>query len=485
MALTSYEQRARVVAKLIERRDALGGLKRSEVRSSAQAFGKSVPTVYRWIRNGAPAGGAKPPTYRLTDADVGLYFRYRGNAAAAHRALQAEASGPIPSIATYRRALNRELDSATRAAARAGLPGRDKHRMVLKHKPLHRNERWEGDHTQLEIHVLAPGRPQPVRPWITWMIDVGTRAITGWAISAENPTRGSVLAAIRSGVERRDETDLFHGVPGMFLWDNGLEFTANAVTEAAALLGSVAVTTPPYSPEKKPYIERLNRTLETELIAVLPHYIGGPRKRDGSLYEGADEMLSLAGLSHLVAKWIEHYNHERAHRSLQGKTPAQVWLADPTPIRPADPEDVRHFTLELRSSKIRRDGGVHFKNVAYVAPELYGHEGETVEIGVVPYDLSKIEVFRSGEWLCTATPTVELTDEQLARHREASKKANQRLQREMRRLRREQKARKERIAPMVANDLEPRLLPPYTEPLPSDDRRPDVFHFGDEIGDVE
>jgi putative transposase len=291
-----------------------------------------------------------------------------------------------------------------------------------------------------------------------------------------------VLSAIRSGVAQRDENDIFHGVPGVFVWDNGLEFTANAVTEAAALLGSVAVTTPPYSPAKKPYIERVNRTIETELISSLPHYTEGPRRRDGKLEDSDDSMLSLEGLSHLVANWIEHYNYKRPHGSLDEKSPAQHWLDDPTPIRSVDPEAVRQFTLERRKAKIRRDAGIQYKNVSYVAPEMYGLETETVEIGVIPYDLSRIEVFRGGEWYCTATPAVELSADQVTKHREAARKADELLKRERRRLRREQRDRFAEIGP---HEMEPRILPPDPK-LPRDESQPpDVFKFGDQIGEVE
>lgn len=62
---------------------------------------------------------------------------------------------------------------------------------------------------------------------------------------------------------------------------------------------------------------------------------------------------------------------------------------------------------------IHKDG-IHFDRVRFIAPELNGLVGERVQVRYLPHDLRSIEVFRGDEWLATAYPQDELTDEQRA-----------------------------------------------------------------------
>ena len=239
----------------------------------------------------------------------------------------------MPSLSTFRRGIYAELDKATLEAAKGGIVARDKTRMVLIDREYARNERWEGDHTQLEVHVMAPHLTAPVRPWLTWLIDAGTRYVVAWALSTERPTRGTVLAAIRMGVSENQAQGPTHGRPDMLVWDNGLEFTANAVTEAGARLGALTVNTYPYSPSKKPKIERINLTIERELLARLPHYTNGPKKKDGSSYFGGRDYLTLDQFVVELEAWIAAYNSKRPHSSLGGRTPKKRGCLTQRPSR--------------------------------------------------------------------------------------------------------------------------------------------------------
>lgn len=479
MALISLEERQLVIANLLERKEHFGRLTSFEINTAASACGVTPSTIYRWLKDGQPRTRIYPK-HQITDAESAAFFEARGDVAAAHRALVHKTPDYAVSVSTYRRAINREFDLAARKAAQVGLPGRDQTRIVLKQPARHRNERWEGDHTMIELHVLAPGHARPVRPWITWLIDVGTRAIMGWGISAGAPNRGAVLAAIRSGVERDGEKP-FYGVPGELLWDNGLEFTSGAVTEAAALLGSAARTTAPYSPTQKPFIERLNRTLEVELISKMPHYVDGPRRKDGTIEDRDESMLTLTELAHQIDVWIEHYNNARPHKGIGGKTPAEKWASDPTPIREVSGEAARHFTLERLPRVVRRDGGVHVDSVAYIAEELYGYEGETIQAGRIPYDSTRIEIFHEGRWLCTATPTVLVSAEESRRLRAAASKRDERLKRERRLLAKQQRVR---IGTITSDALDPRILPPGGGEAKKPRGTKDPFGLGNKIGEV-
>jgi len=134
---------------------------------------------------------------------------------------------------------------------------------------------------RLSIEVLAPRAQRARRPWVTLFEDQFSRLIVGWAISLR-PTQAEVLAALRMAVTIDPERAEFGGVPVMLRWDCGLEFAAVSIEQATLALGCVSRRTEAYSPWKKGKIERLNRTLEQQLLRGRRVPAGGqpaPRSR--------------------------------------------------------------------------------------------------------------------------------------------------------------------------------------------------------------
>lgn len=466
--------------RLLERKEHFGTLTNGEVGEAARTCGVDRATIYRWLIAGRVVERERR-TYSLTEDDKLAFFRARGDVANAHKLLKREVGEGTPSMSTYRRAIDREFDEGTKAAAKYGAAGRAQRRIALRDRIYRRNERWELDHSQLEVEVIGISIKTPARPWITWLIDAGTRYVGGWAISL-NPTRGEVLCVIRQGVEDRPERGPFHGVPDVIVWDNGLEFTANAVSQCAQMLGAYATVAYPYSPERKPKIERINQSLERELLAMLPYYVRGPRKKDNSLYGPAEGRLSLRQLVDEVATWIEHYNFERPHSGIGNKTPHDAWTKDPTPLRTVPEDQLRRFTLERRLVTVSHDGGVTINRRSFTAPALNAHTRRKVEVGLMPHDYSRAEIFVDDKWLCTATPTTELTAEQVL----DNKREIKRLDLESGKLiRRHNRLLRERYAPLTADERELRVLPPDPALKPNAPRRRDVLGFGAEIGTVE
>jgi putative transposase len=65
-------------------------------------------------------------------------------------------------------------------------------------------------------------------------------------------------------------------------------------------------------------------------------------------------------------------------------------------------------------TRVVNQDGIHFGSATFIAPELTGIGGRTVEVRYLPHDLRWIEVFTEHGWLCTAYPQDELTREQAA-----------------------------------------------------------------------
>lgn len=302
---------------------------------------------------------------------------------------------PVPGLRAFQKALARQLRPIDRAAAAEGREGQRRHTVCLRWEAAHRNQRWEADHFQLDLLVLPPRARRPVRPWLTLFVDAYSRLVMGWAL-AVTPSSASVLAALRQGLVMDPERGPYGGLPGCLRPDRGLEFAATAIRQAAFALGIEVVPAPPYSPHLKAKVERLGGTLAGDLRVLLPAAATRPSR------EGRAVPITLEGLAAQVQEWVAAY-HTRAHAGLDGQTPLERWQADPTPVRQVDPAGLRWLLLPGQERQITKSdiryGGLH-----YLAPELNGRVGQTVQVRAMPHDRRWLEVYLDGVWLCTALP---------------------------------------------------------------------------------
>jgi putative transposase len=276
--------------------------------------------------------------------------------------------------------------------------------VYLRYEARFRGECYEGDHKQLSIEVLALRAQRPQRPWVTLFVDQFSRLIVGWAMSLR-PTQAEVLAALRMAVTVDPARGPFGGVPVLLRWDRGLEFAADSIAQATLALGCVAQRTDAYCPWQKGKIERLNRTIEQELLQGLPGWTGGPRDVRGRLVDQTPWTLERVVV--VFADWVNHYNTARPHTALAGRTPLEVWRSDATPVRALEHQEARWMLLARTSHVLQKDG-IHHNSGIYFADELSGMRGEEVEVAYMPHDRRWIEVFHEGRWLATARPSVEL-----------------------------------------------------------------------------
>lgn len=283
------EQRRDAVLERLRGAKGSGGLSAELVRQAAVAADVSPRTVYRWLAQGERRPRGHRPAWALPDRAFELLVTWRGNVAAVRRQLIAEGV-VVPDMETLRRAIARELSVTQRDYITDGDDGLRARTVHLRHEARFRGECYEGDQKQLSIEVLAPRATRPQRPWATLFIDQFSRLIVGWALSLQ-PTAAEVLAAVRMAVVE-DRERPFGGVPARLRWDHGHEFGADAVAQAGAVLGCVSVCCEPYSPWQKGKIERLNRTLEDELLRGLPRWTAGPRDKRGEL--AGEAPLTLA-----------------------------------------------------------------------------------------------------------------------------------------------------------------------------------------------
>lgn len=162
------------------------------------------------------------------------------------------------------------------------------------------NQIWQSDMTKVWAGPAAGWA------YLVCVIDCCTREITGWNLSlrcrseeAIDAVEQSVLARLPRGSREAELT---------LTTDNGTQFTSTRYMETLSRLGITHRRTAYHHPEGNSYIERFHRSLKEEEVWV-------------------HEYRSMEEARASIANWIEEYNHERPHQSLQNRTPREAFLA--------------------------------------------------------------------------------------------------------------------------------------------------------------
>lgn len=350
-------------------------------------------------------------------------------AVAAHRVLKdawkdLRAEGVVDvSYRTFSRAFSDQLHPGVSAALRGrGAADLQSRQLYLRQQtPTCRNEMWEADAQEVPVWVLAP-RGRVVKPWQVTFIDVATRAVTASIIVENHPNAADVKAAFALAVHGHDlalpgQLLRIEGKPGGVVVDNGGEFIGEAFTLACADRSVGLWPTNAYSAWQKPHIERWHRTIQTELYSKMVGYADGPmthtRKRLFTPTEAnIGQLMSIEMLRDAVQDWVDFYNAQRPHSSLNGLAPAQVYAADPRPLMPVPDELMLDcWYADPRPRKLNKNG-LHFQECKWAAPELATATVREVEVRWLPMrrGTEQVGVMAGKKLLCWAVPAAAMSD---------------------------------------------------------------------------
>lgn len=395
-----------ILQQLLDKNEEQGFLTRRDVADAAARTGVSVATMWRWTARGEIPAVTRQ-RYQVGEDEIVALHNVRGNASHAAHLIRKANGGAGPSERTIRRALAKQVTGVERAAMRTGRDGIRDRQLHLRFEAERRNQIWECDHKELSLRVLHGD--DIVSPWATILIDAKSRAVPGWYLTPGRPTAESTFLCLIDAIGTREDGDC-GGVPESIRWDNDPTFTADAITEFLATLGCDARPTDPYKPNQKGKIERFNRTVELRFSSAQPGFVHGARELNGDLYDRREVLLTWEVLQDAFDAFILDYNTEHRHRALKGQSPLTVWQADPHPVHALSANELLKALPSV--DRVVHKDGIHTNSMIYVARSLAGLVGETVEVRSVPGDDRRIEVYRDGEWLCSAVPHSRLSDEE-------------------------------------------------------------------------
>jgi len=271
---------------------------------------------------------------------------------------------------------------------------------------------WVGDHSQFNCWIRYRGKW--IRPWVTAWMDMRSRCIVGWHISA-SPNQTTILLAAKRAIEK-------YGPPDSVKVDNGRDYDSEMWTGTTkarrralrkgyldeqivagiyAMMDIGVSFAIPYHPQSKP-IERWFDTMDQQFTKTISTYCGKDINRRPDYLKqlleskkALREAYDMAGFTEIAGRYIEAYNNS-AHNGygMNGQSPAEM-LASRSSRRVLQ-EGVldlvaRGWSRELVVGK----NGVRFKGIWYgqYGLELLCHQGKKVRVAYDPDDLRKVYVY--------------------------------------------------------------------------------------------
>lgn len=289
------------------------------------------------------------------------------------------------------------------------------------------------------------------------LVDIWSRRALFY-VSKTARTEGSLLLIRRAVME--------WGMPETIKTDHGSDFISKRFRGTLADLEIEHVACPPYSPEKKPHVERLIGTMQRDLMPLLPGFVGhnvSDRKQiedKKTFAQGlgvSDAETFAVSMDHIelqaqLDRWsADKYAHKQ-HGSLMGQTPFSKAASWTLPVH----KILNERALDLLLSPLADgDGfrvigkkGLRINNGHFYGPGIEMYVGKRVLVRHDPEDMGRVFVFTEDkEFICEATDykrlgvdPVAAAHEAKARQKRAWSEGTQNLRREMRKITPEQVA---------------------------------------------
>jgi putative transposase len=237
---------------------------------------------------------------------------------------------PTPSYKLVLNTLRSDYDQFDIDVCRYGREEATKrYRRVCKHHDgLKPNVEWQIDHTVLDVIAIDDQSGLPLgRPCIAIAIDVGSRMIMGIYISFYPPCQLTLYGCLKEAILPKDwvrekypdiENDWpAVGLPDEILVDRAMENFANGLLGAMGMAGVTPRQAPRKMPWLKPFVERVNGTIERDLMHQIPGTTFSNVLEKMGYDPSKHAVVKYSILRKVIYKWIVDVYHQTFHRTLQ------------------------------------------------------------------------------------------------------------------------------------------------------------------------
>jgi len=267
------------------------------------------------------------------------------------------------------------------------------------------NAVWQIDHSPADVILVDADSRAPIgRPWVTLVIDVASRVVTGLYVSLDPPSVVSVGMALQHAILPKDEALAERGIsaewpafglPELVHTDNGSDFRSRSFARACSNLGIETDRRPVGAPRYGGHIERLIGSVMGEMH-LLPGATFSNVAARGDYDSDAAAVMTIDEFEVWLWRFVAGDYNRRVHASLSAP-PLETWrrlCAEQavTPRQPLDPEGLAVAFLPRISRTITRQG-ISFHHVRYYEPflgPLFDSGLRRIELAYDPRDLSRL-----------------------------------------------------------------------------------------------
>ena len=269
-------------------------------------------------------------------------------------------------------------------------------------------ERVEADGHHLDLLLIDEDTEEVIgRAYCTVMIDVYSRCILSFVISLIPFSSVTILQALSEAI--CTPRSLPGGLPERLIFDNGSDYISNSIRNMCNKLGVTIEYAPPRNPNTKAHVERFFRTLNSQLVHLIPGTTFSNPKMRGDYESEKFACATKSKAIELVNEWIEIY-HKSIHRGTS-RAPIAIWkesmsTREPFTFKRDDLEIIARSVDERRISR----GRIRIHNLQWYSHALstleYSLRKKNIKPLVTIYinelDLSSIYVedpFESGNFI--------------------------------------------------------------------------------------
>ena len=268
------------------------------------------------------------------------------------------------------------------------------------------NQEWEMDSSPCDL-LLSDGK----RHTIVACLDIWSRRVK-FHVSRTSSSH-AVAACLRKAI-------IAWGIPETVRTDNGKDYASRHIDRILLELGILHDLCTPFSPEQKPYVERVFRSLSHQIEEALTGYTGHnvlERKALEARKSFAERMMqkdavvelpvSPEELQKICDRWADDTYMHSNHSAL-GETPYERLLSWDGPVSRVEDEAALRplFFLGVGSDGTCVVGkkGIRALSDTYIAPELGLYQGRRVQARVDDEDYGIVHVYSldSEEFICAA-----------------------------------------------------------------------------------
>ncbi len=264
------------------------------------------------------------------------------------------------------------------------------------------NQIVQCDHTKLDIRIVDnEGRLLSWRPWLTTVVDTFSSCLIGYHLWHKQPGSHEVALTLRHAIlpkqypaeyELKKSWDIYGAPLQYFFTDGGKDLSKSKLIKALGKkLGFQCELRD--RPNQGGIIERLNQTVNTEVLAPLPGYIS--KEKDGAERAEKEACLTIEDIDKILAGYFcDDYNHkpypkdprdtrfERWFRGMGNKLP-----------EPIDERELDVCLMKEEQRVVQAHGSIYFETLTYRSEELRSLQGQYVTLSYDPDHILTLYIY--------------------------------------------------------------------------------------------